>query len=79
MAVEPLTLSLDGVPGRYDTLETWERHLESLKNHPAGEPLRELLIQGAQDMVARKRRETQDSKPAPHGTAPAGAHPRPAT
>ena len=42
-------------PNPYGTLETWERHLEKLKQLPADTSLRAEMIETAEEMIAKKR------------------------
>jgi hypothetical protein len=44
-------------PSRFDTLETWERHLAFLKRLPPDTVLLMDLIQTAEEEIARKRQQ----------------------
>jgi hypothetical protein len=39
------------------SVEVWEKHLERMKALPDNEPLRDLAIEDAQQVIERKRRE----------------------
>jgi len=55
MAATNIKSVLADEPSPFDTLETWERHLESVKAMPAGTILREAMMKAAQEMITKKR------------------------
>jgi hypothetical protein len=62
-----MAIFIDGPPRFGSTLETWEQHLELLKQLPNDKESKPVLIADAKAMIAIKKGEA--SRPADRGSA----------
>lgn len=56
--IEPVDYLIDD-PGPFATLETWERHLEYIKNLPGRGEMKMLALKHTREIVAEKRAEAK--------------------
>ncbi|MBS0533258.1 MAG: hypothetical protein JSR72_04295 [Proteobacteria bacterium] len=48
-------------PGLFDPPEAWEEYLETIRQLPEDEPVRELAIEKAMEVIQRKRKKAGGS------------------